>query len=618
MEPSTPDTPERTQAKIRSKLALSKPERRPLKIFASDPMAGYTAGNRITISVPNDYVGPGPCGERLEVIDFDGAHRCFYPPIDLDDDGVLMRSGLDPAESDPRFHQQMVYAVALYTLENFDRALGRPIDFSKRKYKRLRLFPHAFHGSNAYYERNLNGVLFGYFRADRANPGNNLPNQMVFTCLSHDIIAHELTHAVVDRLRPYLLEPTNVDVLAFHEGFSDIVALFQHFTFTDLVYQAVQKQSTKLETPGPLVELAQQFGHATGGGQALRSALNKDVKLTASLAEPHARGSILVAAVFDGFFKTYQTRIRDLVRIATGGTGRLPEGDLHPDLVRRIASEASRTAQSILSMAIRAFDYLPPVDVTFGDYLRALITADYELLGSDDSIMREAMIEAFRVRNIYPDDVTSLAQESLIWSLADQVPPIPIGTNSDVMNELVLRATYYGRARGNATADPTGEDRDVSEEGIEINVSRKAAEFFHQYADVNRAALRLHPEHKIQVAGFHPVFRTANNGQLLVEFVVQYVQTDKSLEEDLGGLPFRGGTTVIAGFDGRVRYVIAKPMPHANADPLTLELATRRMNRQRGYLELSDQLDPAAFYAGAAQYRNRMAARGNLAALHVG
>jgi hypothetical protein len=27
-------------------------------------------------------------------------------------------------------------------------------------------------------------------------------------------------------------------------------------------------------------------------------------------------------------------------------------------------------------MSIRAFDYLPPFDITFGDYLRALVTAD--------------------------------------------------------------------------------------------------------------------------------------------------------------------------------------------------------------------------------------------------
>ena len=44
--------------------------------------------------------------------------------------------------------------------------------------------------------------------------------------------------------------------------------------------------------------------------------------------------------------------------------------------MNRIAAEAAATAQSTLTMCIRAFDYLPPVDVTFGDFLRALVTAD--------------------------------------------------------------------------------------------------------------------------------------------------------------------------------------------------------------------------------------------------
>src|SRR4051794_1760868 len=135
-----------------------------------------------------------------------------------------MRGGLDPTESDPRFHQQMVYAVAMKTLENFDRALGRTIDLRRRKYPKLRILPHAFHGANAFYDRELHAVLFGYFRADKSDMAN-LPGQNVFTCLSHDIIAHEMTHALVDRLRPYFFDPSNVDVLAFHEGFADIVAL---------------------------------------------------------------------------------------------------------------------------------------------------------------------------------------------------------------------------------------------------------------------------------------------------------------------------------------------------------------------------------------------------------
>jgi hypothetical protein len=410
-----------------SEYVTAKPARRPLKIFATDPMLGRTAGNRITIDVTNESLQPGPQGDRVEVIDYDGGHNRFYPPVNLDVPAILMQGGLDPTESDPRFHQQMVYAVAKRTLENFDRALGRVVDFRKRSYERLRLLPHAFYGANAFYDRDLHAILFGYFRADRSDPGPNLPGQNVFTCLSHDIIAHEMTHAIVDRLKRYFLEPSNEDVLAFHEGFADIVALFQHFSFQEILKQQILKTRTDIRSNTLLVQLARQFGYATGAGRELRSALdNRDAKLYRAVTEPHARGSILVAAVFDAYFATYQRRIRDLIRIATGGSGNLPEGDLHPDLVNRIANEAAATAQQILTMCIRAFDYLPPVDITFGDYLRALVTADYELVPNDELGERGAMIEAFRMRGIYPENVASLAEESLLWENADPgLPRLP-------------------------------------------------------------------------------------------------------------------------------------------------------------------------------------------------
>jgi hypothetical protein len=71
--------------------------------------------------------------------------------------------------------------------------------------------------------------LFGYFKANKSDQGRNLPGQLVFTCLSQDIVAHEVTHAVIDGIRPYFTEPTNPDVLAFHEGFADrsVLSLFR-------------------------------------------------------------------------------------------------------------------------------------------------------------------------------------------------------------------------------------------------------------------------------------------------------------------------------------------------------------------------------------------------------
>jgi hypothetical protein len=85
--------------------------------------------------------------------------------------------------------------------------------------------------------------------------------------------------------------------------------------------------------------------------------------------------------------------------------------------VNRLAAEAAKSARHVLTMCVRALDYCPPVDLTLGEYLRALITADYDLVRDDDRCYRAAVIEAFRRRGIYPDDVRTLSVESLRWNV---------------------------------------------------------------------------------------------------------------------------------------------------------------------------------------------------------
>ncbi len=578
-------------------VTYNKPARRPLQIFGLDPMLARTERQQLTLEITNEVLEPGPQGSRVQVIDYDAATRTLYQPVDLDDSAVLMNDGLTPSESDPRFHQQMVYAVAMKTLENFEKALGRKLRFVGGK--RLRIFPHAFEGANAYYDPDKVALLFGYFRADEDNPGPNLPGQTVFTCLSHDIIAHETAHALVDRLRPHFTDATNHDVLAFHEGFSDIVAIFQHFSFREVLADTIQRTRSDLRSHTALVELASQFGHATGSGKALRDAVDgstggkPDPTQMDSLIEAHDRGSILVAAVFDAFFKVYQRRIRDLVRIATGGSGVLPAGDLHPDLVNRIAGEASKTAQNVLTMCIRAFEYLPPVDITFGDFLRALVTADYEMVPEDLVGLRSSMIESFRVRGIYPSDALSLAEDSLLWRAPEAELRLPFEPFEQRLAENARAFDRWGK---------TVVDDDSA------SAMRKWAASLVAWARKNAAALSLHPDHEVSLLGFHTVFRVAPNGQLMVELVAQFGQKDKSSAADpaYGGVPFRGGATVIAGAEGKVRYVIAKPM------------SDKRRDRQKKFVTQLDATDPSLAWCDDRFMATRMRARTNFAALHRG
>jgi hypothetical protein len=434
------------------------PQYRRLRVFSFDPLLGTSLDalgtDQITLQLPwdfadGDFLQPGPVGEYLEVVDHDPASGCFYPPVDLNHPHMLAQDGLPPSEGDPRFHQQMAYAVAMNTIRHFEMALGRSAlwaPYLRRDDKgevirggrpedqyvrRLRIYPHALRQANAFYDPDKKALLFGYFPAQGLDVGRNLPGGMVFTCLSHDVVAHETTHALVDGLHRYFTEPSNPDVFAFHEALADVVALLQHFTHPEVLLPQLAASGGNLRGENQLGVLAAQFGEATGHRGALRQYLGRkkdghwesvvpDPTAITKVREPHERGAILVAALFRAFADIYENRVKDLRRIATGGTGMLPAGDLHPDLVARMAGEAAKAAGHLLTMCVRALDYCPPVDITFGEYLRALVTADYDLVRDDDRGYRVSVVSAFRDWGIYPADVRSLSVESLLWS-----PPEP-------------------------------------------------------------------------------------------------------------------------------------------------------------------------------------------------
>jgi hypothetical protein len=422
------------------------PAYRRLNVFSLDPAADVQLDtaliSRSVIHLPWENVQPGPVGELVEVIDIDPSSGCVYDPVDLNHHSLLAADGHEPSTGNPEFHQQMVYAVAMKTILNFKQTLGREVMWSQRNYdedgtrirkprdrfvERLRIYPHALREANAYYSPTKKALLFGYFNARNADPRDEMPGGVVFTCLSHDIVAHETTHAILDGMHRRLLDATNQDMLAFHEAFADIVAIFQHFTLPGLLLDQIRRTRGDLRNNNLLAQLASQFARSTGRGGALRNALGHigpdgrrlapDPSRIGRTFEPHDRGAILVAAAFDAFLQIYENRSADLWRIAGGG-GRSGE-DLQPDLARRLADEAVVAAQRVLTICIRALDYLPPVDVTFGDYLRALVTADKEFFPEDSKRYRLAFIQSFRDHGIYPLDVRTLADDTLPWAPLD-------------------------------------------------------------------------------------------------------------------------------------------------------------------------------------------------------
>jgi hypothetical protein len=615
--------------KLTGSQTVAPPVERRLRVFAFDPSLGLqldTAGiNEVTLRVPwerdadgRDLLQAGPVGEYIEVVDRDPASGCFYAPVDLNDPHLLAQDGLPPSESNPQSHQQMVYAVAMRTVRNFEYALGRRALWSPRRIPtqeqsgevrwseeyvpRLRIYPHALREANAYYSPVKKAVLFGYFPAPANDNGG--ARLTVFTALSHDIIAHEVTHALLDGMHRRFAEASNPDVLAFHEAFADLVALFQHFSLPEILRNQIAATRGDLASQNRLGELAQQFGQAIGKRGALRSAIGKldeatgqwkpldpDPEAYRRRLEPHERGAILVAAVFDAFLTIYKSRIADLLRIASEGTGVLPAGQLHPDLVNRLADEAAKAARHVLDMCIRALDYCPPVDITFGDYLRAVVTADFEYDPVDEDHRRVAFVEAFRRRGIVPEDIRTLSVDGLLWRETSDTP------NEDE-NIVLAKVKDW-------TADIVWWN--LSKSRLELfELMRKKRALLHAYLKKKLKAepqglSGVDPAIAFEVHSIRPSIRTDWEGKPRFQWVIELTQRVPQFvepqrvrrEQSTPDYYFRGGCTLLVeGETGKVRFMIRKPLNNA------------RRERQRDYFVTQANESLAATYFGGAGHEH--------------
>ena len=399
-------------------------------MFSVDPTYSRVQGATVVLSVPWEPLRPGPTGGRIQVLDW--ADDGPAPRVELDDRRLLAQDGLAPDQSDPRFRQQMVYAVLASFLETVDQARGRRLQWRNVWRRRddpparvpavrpLQVIANKKDLANAHFTPGQ-GLTFGSYKATEDLAAGVFPGQKVYGCLSHDIVNHEAGHALLYELRPLSMEPIGPDALAFHEALGDILAILGHFRLPGLLEAAVTRSGVAIWEPGPFVELAGEFGRATGrrGGDpnapidAVRHALTPGTDptvLSTKLTEPHHRGAVLVAAVFEAFFAAYTQRITPLLRAAghpvptpsTQPTAPAAAGPLPGDLVGLVCDQARAAAAMITTMVVRAIDYLPPAGIRFGDFLDAVILADTDLYPEDRDGFRRLFVEACRRRNIHP------------------------------------------------------------------------------------------------------------------------------------------------------------------------------------------------------------------------
>jgi hypothetical protein len=408
---------------------------RRMTIIAQDPAVRRQDRILTTrVEIPAEELDDGPWGYRVQVIDYDASAKVLYPPrsyrkvgIGANDD-PYDKADDDTLVSDPGFHAQNVYAIVMRILARFEHALGRRVSWSFQRHQ-LKVAPHAFADANAFYSRQDEALLFGYF------PGRN---GTIYSCLSHDVVAHETTHALVDGLRRRYLDPSSSDQAAFHEGFADVIALLSVFALDDVVKAVIDrpagggKGSHRTETPSPLIKCARLttealrdsvlLGLAKEMGHELAAVRGRPLRQSAKLIdptrkyldeeefqEPHRRGEIVVAAMMNAFLKVWTRRLEAL---RAGNQAALNR--------ERVVEEGSRAADYLLTMAIRALDYTPPVHLEFGDFLSALLTADHEIRPDDSTYhFRDTLQEVFQAYGITPG-AANRGSDTGLW-----VPPDP-------------------------------------------------------------------------------------------------------------------------------------------------------------------------------------------------
>lgn len=395
-------------------------ETRKLTVVAQDPSIRNKAGRILTteLSVPAETLAAGPSGARVHVIDYDTRSGTYYKPRTsrLQED-IYENISNDEILGNPDFHAQNVYAIVSSVLARFEAALGRHVSwgFSGNAHQ-IKIAPHAFQDANAFYSRDDEALAFGYFRGQ---------NKWVFTCLSFDIVAHEATHAILDGVRPAFDRPSSPDQAAFHEAYADIIALLsvlQNPEVVDFAFGldtgAHKGMLGKSQLEFSSLDDAILFGLAEQMGKELdpfrKQALRTSIDLPygnhlneAAFQEPHRRGEILVAAVLNAFLAVWMQRLEPIIGVQSKLVNR-----------GRVVEEGCKAASHLQKISIRALDYLPPTEVTFGDFLSALITADSDIC-HDDSIYnyRDWLLEAFAEYHIKPSSNT--AEQKGKWQPPD-------------------------------------------------------------------------------------------------------------------------------------------------------------------------------------------------------
>ncbi len=364
-------------------------------VAATDPKFGF-AKDFFVRWEPG--IADGPTSARFAIVDYNGDTGSVAPMAKWDSatDRFLDANGqaLDKSNVDSlQFHQVHVWAILQRALDFFQGGpgLGRDIPYGFDG-NRLIVVPHAGYGQNAFYDRTSKSLQFYYFEHEQ---------QTVYTCLSTDIVNHEFGHAMLDGIRPYLMESVLPQTGGFHEFVADFTAILAIMRNNDFRQRLAAATAGNLSAESHLSRIAQEFGKAVSDKPFLRSARNR-LKMS-SLKDtdgPHRVSEVLTGTMFDILIAFAEFYIKQRQQSA----------------IKAFWNAIQRMQRTVL----QPLDLLAPVDVTFRDYALAVLRWEQISNPTDPNGYLPMMLEIFIKRGILKSrDRTDFLKTQYVFARPD-------------------------------------------------------------------------------------------------------------------------------------------------------------------------------------------------------
>jgi hypothetical protein len=315
-------------------------------------------------TVDEGFFLDGPVSWRVAILDLDPETGKLGPGVPLrppTGNQTLWRYVL--ADADDVYARDAialsVFGTVLRTMYMFEDpdALGRKLVWGFDG-PQLLVIPRAGERANAYYQRASRSLQFFFF------PNPREAGDTVYTSLSRDIVSHETGHAILDGIAPWLYDAITPQSLALHEGVADLTAALMAFRSHNLRSAVLAKTGGSIEDAGAFGSIAEEFGLARYGLGYLRDLRNKLGMDEVDHSSPHQLSQVLSGALYhvmlrlhEAWWERFSPQEEPLAFSASG----------------RALGVA---AEQFKRMIYRALDYLPPGEVSFADYGRAIIAAD--------------------------------------------------------------------------------------------------------------------------------------------------------------------------------------------------------------------------------------------------